>query len=396
MIPFSPPTLTDDDIDAVVRVLKSGWITTGPACQDFEEALTSYTGAAGTVLVNSATAALEMALRIAGVGPGDEVLVPAYTYTATASVVAHVGANIVMVDSAPGELTPNPEQILAKVTERTRAVIVVDIAGIPYRIDKLLDGLDGTGGSPGGLLEGLARPALIVDAAHSLGASLHGESVGSLGDLTAFSFHAVKNLTTAEGGALQWRNGLPGDSAHIERFIRVNSLHGQSKDARSKMLGSSWEYDIEALAWKCNMPDVLAALGRSQLRRYPATVERRLEIIRMFREGLADTGIEVIAHETSSYRSSGHLAICRLPHGGLECRNAFIEQMRDAGVSTNVHYKPLPMHSGYRAMGFSVENFPNAFDYYSSEVTLPLHLALSDDDVSFVCEQAAACLQAGA
>lgn len=393
MIPFSPPDINEDDIAAVAEVLRSGWITTGPMCQRFEDELTAFTGAAGTVVLNSATAALEMALRVAGVGPGDEVVVPAYTYTATASVVAHVGATIVMADNAPGHLTPSARDFLDRVTDRTRAVIVVDVAGIPFPVDELRTGLGGVGRAAGGLLEELGRPVLIADAAHSLGATLDGARTGSLADLTAFSFHAVKNLTTAEGGALQWRQGLPAESARIERLVRVSSLHGQSKDARSKMLGASWEYDIEALAWKCNMPDVLAALGLSQLRRYEGSVDRRLTILDRYAERFEGSRIRLVEHVTESSRSSGHLAICRLEGADLAERNDFIVKMRDAGVSTNVHYKPLPLHSGYRALGFAIDGYPNAFEFYSTEVTLPLHTLLTKEDVEFVCDRALECLR---
>ncbi|AYD90106.1 DegT/DnrJ/EryC1/StrS aminotransferase family protein [Actinomyces lilanjuaniae] len=388
MIPFSPPTLTEDDIEAVVSVLRSGWITTGPVGREFEAALTAYTGCAGTVTLSSATAALELALRLCDVGPGDEVIVPAYTYTATAAVVHHVGASIVVVDTEPGSCTPSPERVLAAVSPRTKAVITVDLAGVPFDTRPLAEALTGQGSRAGGLQQRLDRPVLIADAAHSLGARLDHAAVGEVADLTAFSFHAVKNLTTAEGGALQWRTGLPADHDDIERSLRLLSLHGQSKDALAKTTGTSWEYDIEVLGWKANMPDVLAALGLSQLARYDSIVERRLEMVSLYQEGLSDTGITLLPHQQPGLRSSAHLAIATLPVPGVEERNAFIDQMRHCGVATNVHYKPLPMLTAYKRLGLDISRYPHAASFYATEVTLPLHMALTDDDIARVCHAA--------
>lgn len=392
MIPFSPPVITEEDIEAVVSVLRSGWITSGPVARDFEQALTRYTGAAGTVVLNSATAGLEIALRLSGAGPGHDVIVPAYTYSASASVVSRVGARIVLVDTEPGSCLPSPEQILAAVTPRTRAIITVDLAGVPFETRPLAQALAGMGSIEEGLAAQLGRPVLIADGAHSLGGHLAGAHAGTISDLTAFSFHAVKNLTTAEGGALQWRQGLPTDLEELERHIRLMSLHGQSKDALAKMTGSSWEYDIAILGGKTNMPDVLAALGLSQLGRYETAIQRRLSIVAAYRDQLQDTGITLLDHEGPGMRSSGHLAIASLPVEGVEARNAFIEAMREQGVSTNVHYKPLPMFTAYTGLGMSAAEVPNAVSFYSTEVTLPLHLALSDEDVERVCRAARACL----
>lgn len=388
MIPFSPPVITEEDIEAVVSVLRSGWITSGPVGRDFEQALTRFTGAAGTVVLNSATAGLEIALRLSGVGPGDEVIVPAYTYTASASVVRRVGARIVLVDTEPGSCLPSAEGIMAAVTGRTRAIITVDLAGIPFDtrpLARALEALPPTGATSSGLAGELGRPVLIADGAHSLGGRLAQDRAGTIADLTAFSFHAVKNLTTAEGGALQWRTGLPTDPEALERSIRLLSLHGQSKDALAKMTGASWEYDIEILGGKANMPDVLAALGLSQLDRYESMIQRRLSVVEAYRTRLEAIGINLLEHEGPGVRSSGHLAIASLPVAGVEERNAFIEAMRRHGVATNVHYKPLPMLSAYAGLGMSPEATPNAVGFYSTEVTLPLHMALTDDDVERVC-----------
>lgn len=394
MIPFSPPTIASEDIDAVVEVLRSGWITSGPVAKGFEEDLTAYCGAGGAVVLNSATAGLELALRAVGVGPGDEVVVPAYTYTASAAVVRHVGAELVLVDSAADDVLPPVEAYLSAVTERTRAVVVVDIAGVPVDVRPLLVALKGRGARDGGLTEALDRPVVIADGAHSLGGALEGTRTGALADLTAFSFHAVKNLTTSEGGALLWRNDLPCDLVELERTIRLESLHGQSKDALSKMTGSSWEYDIVTLGHKFNMPDVLAAIGRSQLARYESMIARRRKILATYRATLEPLGVRFLAHDGALSTSSHHLAIARMPIAGVDERNALFHLMRDRGVATNVHYKPLPMFTAYRALGFDIADFPNAFDYYSTELTLPLHLELSDSDVELVISALADSLKA--
>ncbi|WP_147680647.1 DegT/DnrJ/EryC1/StrS aminotransferase family protein [Actinomyces ruminicola] len=393
MIPFSPPTLTEEDIDAVVEVLRSGWITSGPVGRRFEQRIAQVSGTSGAVALSSATAALELALRVAGAGPGDEVVVPAYTYTASASVVDHVGAKIVMVDSEPGSPFPGVERIAAAVTERTRAVITVDLAGIPFDSRPLAELLAGRGRTDTGLGAALGRPVIISDSAHSLGASLDSHPAGSLADLTAFSFHAVKNLTTAEGGAFTWRSGLPTDQEALERWVRTYSLHGQTKDALAKSRGASWEYDVIAPAYKCNLPDTLAALGLSQLDRYDHSLERRRELLTRYAEGLAGTGVTLLDHGGDGVISSGHLAIATLPVPGVAERNQVIQDLYEAGVSANVHYKPLPLLTAYRDLGFDIADFPNAFAFYSTELTLPLHLALSDADAAQVCTVLTAALR---
>ncbi|CAM3029034.1 DegT/DnrJ/EryC1/StrS aminotransferase family protein [Actinomyces slackii] len=385
MIPFSPPSITEEDIEAVVEVLRSGWITTGPVGQRFEQALAAYCGTERVVALNSATAALELALRAVGAGPGDEVIVPAYTYTASASVIDHVGATIVMVDTEPGAPIPSPERIAAAVTQRTRAIITVDLAGIPYDSRPLHDLLAGRGRIDEGLPHALGRPAIISDAAHSLGARLADLASGQIADMTAFSFHAVKNLTTAEGGALTWRADLPVDHDELARSIRVLALHGQTKDALAKSQGSSWEYDIVSPAYKANMPDVLAAIGLSQLGRYEQIVARRLELVDRYASGLEGSGVELLHHSVPGQRSSAHLAIASLPVDGPAERNRVIQDLYEAGVSANVHYKPLSLLTAYRNLGFSPDQHPHAHGFYSTELTLPLHVLLTDQDVDQVC-----------
>ncbi|SDL48472.1 dTDP-4-amino-4,6-dideoxygalactose transaminase [Tessaracoccus oleiagri] len=381
-VPFSPPDIRQEDIDAVVDVLRSGWITTGPVSRQFEAALAAYMGVHQAVTVNSCTAALELALRALGVGPGDEVIVPAYTYTASAAVVEHVGAQVVLVDTAPGEYRPDIPTILAAVTERTKAVIVVDIAGVPFPADDLRTALEGS--RPAGrlgVLDRMERPAVIVDGAHSLGATRKGMRAGQLGDFTAFSFHAVKNLTTGEGGALCWRPDLEIDDDVATRLVRRLSLHGQTKDALAKTQAGQWEYDIIERGYKSNMPDILAALGLSQLGRYDEMLATRRGLIAGYADGLAGLAT-VLPHAGTEFLSSAHLAMVDLgalaPH-----RQQIINHMAEAGISTNVHYKPLPLLTAYRS-NFDIVDFPNAHAQYLAELTLPLHTLLTDESLEYV------------
>lgn len=395
-IPFSPPDIRDEDIEAVVKVLRSGWITSGPVGEEFRTQLRDFSGAAGAVLVNSATAALESALRYLKIGPGDEVIVPAYTYTASASVVEHVGAKIVMVDVDPGSYFTNTERIGAAITERTKAVIVVDLAGRMVDLDPIYEVLNDARSrflpaSPA--QEAFGRIALIVDGAHSLGATLGKHRAGSYGDFTAFSFHAVKNLTTSEGGAITWSHENPAASADIERFLKLNILHGQSKSALEKTNSAAWEYDIVFPGYKANMPDILAALGLSQLQRYQETIARRHSIINSYSEALADLPLTPMPHEGIDdqgrhWYSSGHLYLLALDTLTLEQRNSFIERMYERGISCNVHYKPLPLFTAYRDLGFDIADYPNAYAAYEHEVTLPLHTVLTDEQVEYVGEHA--------
>ncbi|MDO5720256.1 MAG: DegT/DnrJ/EryC1/StrS family aminotransferase [Actinomycetaceae bacterium] len=390
-IPFSPPDIRQEDIDAVVDVLKSGWITSGPVGTQFAQALTEYCDAAGTVLVNSCTAGLELALVALGVGPGDEVIVPAYTYTASASVIHHVGATIVMVDVAPGSYFVDPSTWENAITERTKAIIAVDIAGVmndTTAIYRAIENRKELFHPTNSLQEKIGRVALIIDAAHSLGAVRNGAISGSVADLTAFSFHAVKNLTTGEGGALCWSKNLPVDHDDFERTLRILCLHGQDKSALEKMNAAAWEYDILTPAFKWNLADIMAALGLSQLKRYPEIISRRHEIIDRYDDILSDTPTTSLMHVGEDFRSSGHLYLLTLTGYSVAQRNAFIDDMYEAGVSCNVHYKPLPELTAYQNLGFSSADYPQALAQYTSEVTLPLHTCLSDEQVEYVASTA--------
>ncbi len=367
----------------MASVLRSGWITSGEVGLEFEDSLKRFTGAGGVSLLNSCTAALELALRVLGIGPGDEVIVPAYTYTASAAVVAHVGARIVLVDTAPGQYVPAIDSILRLVSERTKAIIVVDLAGVPFDTGALKSALFQSQAASGNdVVERFGRPAVIVDGAHSLGAIRDGMNAGQMGDFTAFSFHAVKNLTTAEGGALTWREDVPLDQEDTSREIRRLSLHGQSKDAFSKMKAGAWEYDIVELGYKCNMPDALAALGLSQLARYRHSICKRHELARMYGERLG-SDLVTLAHSDGHMSSSAHLYMVDLGTRADE-RDQLISRMATSGISTNVHYKPLPLLTAYRNLGFSIADFPNSYRQYRGELTLPLHTLLTEQDVDTV------------
>ena len=383
-IDFSPPSLTEDDIAAVADVLRSGWITTGPISRTFEREIAAMCGTPEVVALNSCTAAMEIALRVLGVGPGDEVVVPAYTYTASAAVAGHVGARIKLVDSDEDDYAPRPDQIAAAVTDRTKAIMVVDLGGAPYPTPDLIAALEARGvGRPTSLLGDIGRPVVIVDAAHSLGATVGSAHTGALGDLTAFSFHAVKNLTTAEGGALTWRHGLPIGSEELARSVRRLALHGQTKDALAKHGPGDWEYDIVELGYKCNMPDVLAAFGLSQLRRYDQILAQRDELMKAYAEGLGDA-VELRTGDTDTSRSSHHLAMVRLPAADGPRRDELIRGLAAQGVSANVHYKPLPLLTAYMKLGFDGRDYPRAVAHFRREITLPLHGLMTVDDAMYV------------
>ncbi len=398
MISFSPPDITQAEIDEVVDALQSGWITTGPKTKQFEGELASFCGTEAVACLSSATAALECGLRLMGIGPGDEVITSAYTYTASASCICHVGASPVLCDVAPGSFEMDYDQLAGLISPRTKAIIPVDIAGRMVDYDRLYDVVESAAK--------LWRPAnecqarfdrvpVLADAAHSLGAVRHGVQSGQAADLTAFSFHAVKNLTTAEGGALTWRKGAL-DNEEAYHAVMLMSLHGQSKDALSKDRAGSWEYDIAFPGWKCNMTDIQAALGLAQLRRYPALLKRRHRIVDSYAEGLAGTGAVLLAHhegdpQNDGFASSAHLMLVRLEGRSRAFRDALIKRLAHAGVSSNVHYKPLPMLSAYRALGFDMDDFPNARAQFENEITLPLHTLLTDDDVKTVCDAFRSC-----
>lgn len=386
-IPFSPPDIGEEEIREVCDTLRSGWITTGPKTKQFEKEITAFTGADGCACFGSQTAAAETALRLLGIGEGDEVITSVYTYTATASVICHVGATPVLLDTAKDSFFMDPQTIADAITERTKAVIPVDLGGVPCDYDAIYQAVQSKQSCfrpSNPLQEALGRVAVVADGAHSFGGERNGVKSGALADFTNFSFHAVKNLTTGEGGACTWR-AIPGvDNGDIYRQMMLLSLHGQSKDALAKTQLGSWEYDIVAPYYKCNMTDIMASLGLAQLRRYPSLLARRQEIIAHYEEGLSPLPVTFLRHNGEGYRSSGHLFLTRVDGADVRRRNAIIQTMAQAGVATNVHYKPLPLHTGYQALGFSMEHYPHAMAMYENEITLPLHTLLTDEMVDVV------------
>lgn len=388
-IPFSPPDITELEIEQVVEALKSGWITTGPKTKALEQKIANFCGTDKAVCLNSQTACAEMALRVLGIGPGDEVIVPAYTYTATASVVCHVGAKLVMVDIQPDSLEMDYDQLEAAITENTKVIIPVDLAGIPCDYDRIFSIVEKKRElfTPSNDIQrAMGRISVNADAAHAFGASWHGKRVGSIADFTAFSFHAVKNLTTAEGGALTWRD-IPGiDNEAIYKQIQLLSLHGQPKDALAKTQLGAWEYDIVGPWYKCNMTDVAAAMGLAQMQRYDALLSRRKDIIQRYDAAFKPLGVQVLKHYTEDYQSSGHLYITRIPGITSDQRNEIIIRMAEQGIACNVHYKPLPMMTAYKNLGFDVADYPNAYRYFENEITLPLHTKLTNKEVQYVMD----------
>lgn len=393
-IPFSPPDISELEIQEVVEALRSGWITTGPRVKEFEKRIAAFCGVNRAVCLNSQTACAEMALRLMGIGSGDEVIVPAYTYTASASVVCHVGAKLVLIDCQKDSLEMDYDQVEAAINERTKAIIPVDLAGIPCDYDRLFDIVErnrdifkpSETDLPFNLQKALGRIAILTDAAHAFGASWHGRPVGSIADFSSFSFHAVKNLTTAEGGAMTWK-GFPGvDDDAIYKQTQLFSLHGQSKDALAKTKLGAWEYDIVGPWYKCNMTDITAAVGLRQLDRYPGMLKRRREIVSRYDAALKPLGVETLPHYTDDYESSGHLYLTRIPNITLERRSEIIVKMAERGVACNVHYKPLPMMTGYKKLGFDIAAFPNAYAHFVNEITLPLHTRLTDEEVQFIID----------
>lgn len=387
-VSFSPPDITEAEISKVAEALRSGWITTGPRTKELERRLADYVGTDRAVCLNSATAAEELNLRVLGVGPGDEVIVPAYTYTATASAVIHVGATPVMVDSALGTWEMDYEAVAAAITPRTKAVIPVDLGGVMCDYDRIHEVVESTGGvfQPASeLQDAIGRVAIVADCAHSLGASRNGANAGQAADLSSFSFHAVKNLTTAEGGAVTWNvSGV--DSEALYRQYQLYSLHGQSKDAFAKTRVGAWEYDVIGPWYKCNMTDVSAAMGLAQLSRYESLLRRRHEIIACYNEANDALGVAHLDHVGPGHRSSGHLYLARVSGIGELERNDLIRRMAERGIACNVHYKPLPMMTAYKALGYDIADYPNAYAYYKNLVSLPLHTLLTDEDVDYVIE----------
>lgn len=388
-VAFSRPDISDAEINEVIDTLKSGWITTGPKTKLFEKKIAEYTHASRAVCLNSATAAIEMTLRLLGIGKGDEVITSAYTYTASASVIEHVGAKIVLVDTDKNSFEMDYEKLSESITEKTKAIIPVDIAGVMCDYDKIFEVVNSKRHlfKPSNeLQEAIGRIIVLADGAHSFGATYKGRKSGEVADFTCFSFHAVKNLTTAEGGAVTWSD-IPGiDSEEIYKTFMLLSLHGQSKDALAKMKPGSWQYDIIYPAYKCNMTDIMASLGLGQLQRYPQILKRRREVIEIYDKGLSDCNVDVLKHFGDDFSSSGHLYIVRLVGKDESYRNKVIEKMAERGIATNVHYKPLPMHTAYKKLEFDIKDFPNAFNMYKNEITLPLHTLLTDEQVEYVID----------
>ena len=392
-IPFSPPDISELEIAEVAEALRSGWITTGPRTKQLERNIANYVGVNRCVCLNSQTACQEMALHVLGVGPGDEVIVPAYTYTASASVVCHVGAKLVLIDSQPDSLEMDYDAVAAAINENTKAIIPVDLAGIPCDYDKLFEIVESKKAvfKPNSdIQKALGRVAIMADTAHAFGAKLGDQMIGSVADFSSFSFHAVKNLTTAEGGALTWRTIEGVDDEAIYKQLQLLSLHGQSKDALAKTQLGAWEYDIIGTWYKCNMTDVVAAIGLKQLERYDGMLARRKEIITAYDKALKPLGVEVLNHYNDRHQSSGHLYLTRIPGITLEQRNDIIIKMAERDIACNVHYKPLPMHTAYKNLGFDIADYPNAYAHYANEITLPLHTCLTEEDVAYVIEQYAA------
>lgn len=388
---FSPPDITEAEISEVVDALKSGWITTGPKTKKLEQLVAERCHTSKAVCLNSNTACAEITLRILGIGIGDEVIVPAYTYTATASVVEHVGARLVMIDCEHGKFTMDYEKLEAAITERTKAIIPVDLFGIPCGYDTIFDiverkkNLFHPNDNP--IQKALNRVIVMADGAHSFGASYKKFPIGSVADFTNFSFHAVKNLTTAEGGAVVWRDIEGIDNDELYHQYMLLSLHGQSKDALAKTKLGAWEYDIIGPWYKCNMTDVTAGIGLAQMKRYKGLLARRKEIIRRYDEAFKPLGIEVLNHYTEDHQSSGHLYITRVPGISLEQRQEIIVKMAEEGIACNVHYKPLAMMTAYKNMGFDIKDYPNAYKRFENEITLPLHTKLTDEEVEYVIEK---------
>lgn len=389
-IPFSPPDMTEAEVNEVKEAILSGWITTGPRTKELERQIASYVSTERAVCLNSATACLELTLRLLGIGQGDEVIVPAYTYTASAAVVAHVGAKIVFVDIQKNSLEMDYDAVEKAINERTKAIIPVDLAGIPCDYERLFSIVERKRPlfrPATDLQRTIGRVAICTDAAHAFGASWRNRMVGSVADFTSFSFHAVKNFTTAEGGALTWRTIEGIDNETLYHQLQLFSLHGQSKDALAKTQLGAWEYDIVGPWYKCNMTDIMAALGLVQMKRYPALLARRREIIERYDAAFKPLGVEVLNHYTADHTSSGHLYLTRIPGITTEQRQTVIVRMAERGIATNVHYKPLPMMTAYKNMGFDIKDFPNAYAHFANEITLPLHTRLTDEEIDYIIEQ---------
>ena len=388
-IPFSPPDITEQEAQEVTAALLSGWITTGPRTKQLEKNIASLCGVEKAVCLNSATASLESILQMLGIGPGDEVITTAYTYTATASVVYHIGATLRFVDTQKDSLEMDYDQMADTINERTKAVIPVDLAGIPCNYEKVFEAVESKRHlfrPNNDLQKSFGRVIVVADGAHALGAQWRGQMVGAIADFTSFSFHAVKNFTTGEGGAITWRNHQGIDNEKMYKEFQLLTLHGQSKDAFEKSTLNSWEYDIIYPGYKRNMTDVIAAIGLVQIKRYPALLARRKQLIERYNDALKDENVSVLPHFTDNHISSGHLYLVRLTGRDSNDRNKVINQMAERGIATNVHYKPLPMMTAYRKLGFDIKNFPNAYHFFENEITLPLYTKLTDEQVDYILE----------
>lgn len=388
-IPFSPPDISELEINEVAEALRSGWITTGPRTKKLEANIAKWIGTEKCVCLNSQTACAEMTLRMLEIGKGDEVITAAYTYTASASVIDHVGAKIVLVDSQKDRFEMDYDALEAAITEKTKAIIPVDIGGVPCDYDRILEIVERKKHlfkPSNDIQKAIGRVIILEDAAHSFGAEYKGRMIGNVADFTAFSFHAVKNLTTAEGGALTWRTVDGISNEDIYKRLQLLSLHGQSKDALAKTKLGAWEYDVVGPWFKCNMTDIMAAIGLVQFERYGGMLERRKVMIAKYNEAFKPLGISVLDHYTNDYKSSGHLYMTRIPGVKLEQRNEIIVKMAECGIATNVHFKPLPMHTAYKNLGFDIKDYPNAYSYFENEITLPLHTSLTDEEMDYVIE----------
>lgn len=395
-VPFSPPDISELEINEVAEALRSGWITTGPRTKQLERQIADWLGTEKCVCLNSQTACAEMALHILGIGAGDEVIVPAYTYTASASVVCHVGAVLKLIDSQADSLEMDYDALENAITEKTKVIIPVDLGGVPCDYDRIFEIVERKKNlfkPSNDIQKAIGRVAVCADTAHAFGAKYHGKMIGSIADFSSFSFHAVKNFTTAEGGALTWRTIDGIDSEDIYHRLQLLSLHGQSKDALAKTKLGAWEYDIIGTWYKCNMTDVAAAIGLKQFERYPDMLKRRREIITRYDNALKPLGVKVLPHYTVEHESSGHLYITEIPNITYEQRGEIITKMAEQGIACNVHYKPLPLHTAYKKLGFDIADFPNAYAHFAKEITLPLHTCLSDDDVEYVKEKYAELLK---
>jgi len=391
-IPFSPPDMSEAEIESVAEVLRSGWITTGPKTKLFESRIAEYCNTNRAVCLNSATACMELILRLFGIGAGDEVITSAYTYTASASVVCHIGAKLVLCDTAPDSYEMDYDKLAGLITPRTKAIIPVDIAGVMCDYERLFEIVNAKKGifKPNNKYQNaLGRILVLSDSAHGFGANRNGKKGGEVADFTSFSFHAVKNLTTAEGGALTWRPLADISDDEIYNEFMLLSLHGQSKDALAKTQLGAWEYDIVSPAYKCNMTDIMAAIGLVQLDRYPQMLNKRKELISTYDKGLMSLDIDSLKHYTNESQSSGHLYLTRLVGKNADFRNNFIIELAKSGIACNVHYKPLPMHTAYKKLGFDIKNFPNAFSQFENEVTLPLNTKMTVEDVEYVIKNIA-------